>query len=403
MSYLFTVLWLVTCVAIVVFGIKYVKVILIEKNILKENKKSKYTSGQLKKKMISLIIASVIFFIAVGVTAPNIDETQNVNSVQNETVGKQENLIEKEKIEEKEEKKNDYNIVKVSNNNTTKNDLESLKNNTLSNIPEYSGKPYVAINNNVPFFSDDELTVNSFENYSNLDNLGRCQVAIASIGKDIMPTEKRGRIGEIKPSGWHSVRYQGIDGNYLYNRCHLIGFQLAGENANTKNLITGTRYLNVEGMLPFENMVADYVKETNNHVLYRVTPIFKDNNLIASGVLIEAKSVEDKGNGILFNVYCYNVQPGITINYENGDSSGPEYLGTTTQANTNRVVTPNKVSTTSENESSKTYILNTNSKKFHYSNCRSVSKMSEKNKETFNGDRSDILSRGYSPCGICHP
>lgn len=164
---------------------------------------------------------------------------------------------------------------------------------TLEDIPEYAGNPYIAINDNIPFFSNDELTTNSFENYSQLDSLGRCGVCTASIGKDLMPTEKRGEIGSVKPTGWQTAKYENVDGKYLYNRCHLIGYQLTAENANKQNLITGTRYLNVQGMLPFENMVADYIKETNNHVLYRVTPIFEENNLVANGVLMEAKSVED--------------------------------------------------------------------------------------------------------------
>ncbi len=193
---------------------------------------------------------------------------------------------------------------------------------SLSNVAAYSGKPYVEINQNVPYFADSELSTTSYEYYSDLDSLGRCGVCIASVGQDIMPTEKRGDIGSVKPTGWHTIKYAGVvDGNYLYNRCHLIGYQLTGENANTKNLITGTRYLNVEGMLPFENMVADYVKESGNHVMYRVTPVFDGNNLLASGVLMEAKSVEDNGAGILFNVFCYNVQPGVTIDYATGDSS----------------------------------------------------------------------------------
>lgn len=204
---------------------------------------------------------------------------------------------------------------------------------SLSNIPEYSGKPYVSINNNIPFFEEADLKTNSYEKYSDLDSLNRCGVVIANIGKDLMPTEERDAIGVVKPTGWQTVKYNGIDGNYLYNRCHLIGFQLTGENANKKNLITGTRYMNVEGMLPFENMVAEYIEETNNHVLYRVTPIFNGDNLLASGVLIEAKSVEDNGKGIQFNVYCYNVQPGIEIDYQTGESSGPEYTGITTKAN----------------------------------------------------------------------
>lgn len=211
--------------------------------------------------------------------------------------------------------------------NDRNNSIENISYISLEDIPEYNGKPYVYINSNVPFFTESDLTTTSYEKYSKLDSLGRCGVAVASIGKDIMPTEERGTIGSVKPSGWHTVRYQGIDGNYLYNRCHLIGYQLSGENANEKNLITGTRYLNVEGMLSFEKMVAEYVEETNNHVLYRVTPIFEDENLLASGVLIEAKSVEDNGKGIQFNVYCYNVQPGIEIDYKTGESSGPEYTG----------------------------------------------------------------------------
>ena len=212
-------------------------------------------------------------------------------------------------------------------NNNINNSIVNIGYVSLKSIPKYDEKPYVYINNNIPFFNDEELISISFEKYSKLDSLCRCGSAIASIGKDIMPTEERGTIGFVKPTGWHTVKYQGIDGNYLYNRCHLIGYQLSGENANEKNLITGTRYLNVEGMLPFENMVAEYIEETNNHVMYRVTPIFEEDNLLVSGVLMEAKSVEDNGKGIQFNVYCYNVQPGIEINYKTGESSGPEYIG----------------------------------------------------------------------------
>ena len=192
---------------------------------------------------------------------------------------------------------------------------------TLSSIPVYSGTPYVAVNDNVPSFTDDDITLNAFENYSDLDSLGRCGVAYANVCQETMPTEKRGDISKVKPTGWHSVKYDFVDGKSLYNRCHLIGYQLTAENANEKNLITGTRYMNTEGMLPFENMVADYVKETKNHVLYRVTPIFEDNNLVASGVLMEAQSVEDHGEGVSFCVYAYNVQPGVTIDYATGDSS----------------------------------------------------------------------------------
>ena len=191
---------------------------------------------------------------------------------------------------------------------------------SIEEIPEFSGEPYVAVNGNVPFFLPEEITDESFEYYAELDDLGRCGVTMACIGVDIMPTEDRGEIGSVKPTGWQSVKYDCVDGKYLYNRCHLIGFQLAGENANKRNLITGTRYLNIEGMLPFENLVADYVQETKNHVLYRVTPLFDGEDLVAHGVLMEGWSVEDEGEGVCFCVYAYNVQPGIVIDYKTGDS-----------------------------------------------------------------------------------
>lgn len=187
-------------------------------------------------------------------------------------------------------------------------------------IPAYSGEPYIVLNDNQPDFDQQELTTESFESYSQLDRLGRCGPAYACIGQDLMPTEERGSISSVKPSGWKQQQYDFVDGKSLYNRCHLIGFQLAGENANEKNLITGTRYLNVEGMLPFENMVADFVKETDQHVMYRVTPVFEGNNLVASGVQMEAYSVEDEGESVCFNVYVYNVQPGVVIDYATGEN-----------------------------------------------------------------------------------
>lgn len=188
------------------------------------------------------------------------------------------------------------------------------------NIPEYRGISYAVLNDNIPLFMEEELVAESFEYYSELDLFGRCGEAMACIGLDTMPIEERGAIGSVKPSGWHTIKYDCVDGKYLYNRCHLIGYQLTGENANEQNLITGTRYLNVEGMLPFENKVADYVQETGNHVLYRVTPLYEGENLVANGVIIEAYSIEDMGAGICLNVYCYNVQPGVIIDYATGDS-----------------------------------------------------------------------------------
>lgn len=271
----------------------------------------------------------------------------------------------------------------------------------LNTIPAYSGKAYVAVNNNIPYFTESEHTTTSFEKYSRLDSLGRCGVAFANIGVDIMPTEERGSIGSVKPSGWHTIKYENVDGKYLYNRCHLIGFQLSGENANEQNLITGTRYMNVNGMLPFENMVADYVKETRNHVLYRVTPIFEGNNLLATGVLMEALSMEDNGDGICFNVFCYNEQPGIIIDHSNGDSKAED--GSAPYGSSAVVTTPKKTTTQSSNEPATSYIANKNTKKLHYPYCSSVDQMKESNKEYLNCTREQALSRGYDPCKRCNP
>ena len=262
-------------------------------------------------------------------------------------------------------------------------------------IPVYSGSAYCEVNGNVPGFDDDELVTEAFEDYSDLDPLGRCGTAYANICKDIMPTEERGEIGTVKPSGWHTVKYNDlIDGNYLYNRCHLIGYQLAGENANEKNLITGTRYMNVEGMLPFENEVADYVERTGNHVLYRVTPIFDGDDLVASGVQMEAESVEDRGAGVSFNVYVYNVQPGVIIDYETGDSEAdPDYV--VTENETPEIKT--------EHADKDTYIVNTNTGRFHKPSCTSVKQMKESNRLERTTTRDEIISEGYEPCRNCKP
>lgn len=270
---------------------------------------------------------------------------------------------------------------------------------SLSDVPAFSNSPYYVINDNEPYFTAAEKVTTSFENYSSLDSMGRCGVAYANVCIDTMPTEERGSIGQVKPSGWHTVKYDCVDGKYLYNRCHLIGYQLTAENANTSNLITGTRYLNVDGMLPFENLVADYVKETNNHVLYRVTPIFNGNNLVASGVLMEAYSVEDEGEGVCFNVYCYNNQPGVEIDYLTGES----WLSS--ESNVSVPVTSTVADTPSATQSSteQTYILNTNTKKFHYPSCSSVSQMKDENKETYSGSRETLIADGYEPCGRCKP
>lgn len=252
----------------------------------------------------------------------------------------------------------------------------------LDQIPEFSSDAYTVVNDNQPQFTQEQLVTESYEFYSELDALNRCGYAMACIGQDIMPTEERGSIGQVKPTGWQTVKYDFVDGKYLYNRCHLIGYQLTGENANEKNLITGTRYLNVEGMLPFENMVADYVKETGNHVLYRVTPVFVGDELVARGVEMEAWSVEDNGEGICFHVYIFNIQPGVTINYADGTSTLDEGYFAGEEA---------------------TYVLNTNSKKFHTEDCGNGDTISEENRQVVTTPRQVLIDQGYEPAGCCDP
>lgn len=270
-------------------------------------------------------------------------------------------------------------------------------------IPSYTGSPYTQINDNVPDFPLDDYTTEAFETYSELDDLGRCGVAYANVCQELMPTQKRGKIGQVKPSGWHTAKYENVDGKYLYNRCHLIGYQLTAENANEKNLITGTRYMNVDGMLPFENMVADYVKETGNHVLYRVTPVFTGDNLVADGVQMEAESVEDSGEGIQFNVFCYNVQPGIGIDYATGESWEDDSIPQAEEAQEADTQPAYEEEPDTQSESvGTTYIINTNTGKFHYPDCSSVDQMNDSNKEEYTGNREDLIAQGYSPCKRCH-
>ena len=298
-------------------------------------------------------------------------------------------------------------------------------------VPAYDGKAYVAVNDNVPFFTEEELSSASYETYGELDPLGRCTVCVASVGQDLMPAEERGNIGMVKPTGWHTVKYDFVDGKYLYNRCHLIGYQLTGENANEKNLITGTRYLNIEGMLPFENMVADYVKETDQHVMYRVTPVFEGDNLLAAGVLMEGKSVEDNGDGVLFCVFAYNVQPGVSIAYATGESSADGTIVNDTSAqeetqqpadnvqqeetqqpadnNVQQKETQQPADTnvtqqeTSQSAETQTYVLNTNTHKFHKPGCYSVEKIKPENYAEFTGTREEAIAYGYDPCKNCNP
>ena len=264
---------------------------------------------------------------------------------------------------------------------------------SLEDVPAFSSEPYVVINGGKPFFTEEEITTKSYEDYSELDELGRCGVVMACIGRDLMPTEDRGDINNVTPSGWVQAQYDCVSGKYLYHRCHLIGFQLAGENDNERNLITGTQYLNIEGMLPFENMIADYVKETGNHVMYRVTPIYNEKyDKVACGVLMEAYSVEDEGEGIEFNVYCYNVQPGVEIDYfdgrswETGETPPPKDEGN----NDGGAV----------GDSDVTYIINTESKKIHLPTCRYAS---SNNTESTTKTLEELLAENYTACGTCKP
>ncbi len=304
---------------------------------------------------------------------------------------------------------------------------------SVGEIPAYSGEAAIEVNQNVPGFTEEDYTTEAFEQYSPLDELGRCHAAYACVGEEIMPTEERGAIGMVKPSGWHTVKYDFVDGKYLYNRCHLIAYMLSGENANTENLITGTRYLNTEGMLPYENQVADYVHNTGNHVLYRVTPLYEGDNLVASGVEIEASSVEDRGKSLSFHVYCYNVQPGITIDYATGDSALAEDDQTEnvrgiaselevfaadaleeTKAAAGDQSLENVVTAAVQEETSaeqdggnakeeRDYVLNKNTKKFHYPWCSSADDIKKKNRKDFTGTREEVISQGYVPCKRCNP
>ncbi len=265
-------------------------------------------------------------------------------------------------------------------------------------IPQYSGEPSVKLNNNKPKFTDKQKKkTKSFEKYSRLDRLGRCGTAYANISTDLMPKEKRGDISSVHPTGWRQKEYAFISDGHIYNRCHLIGYQLTGENANERNLITGTRYMNVDGMLPYENKVAEYIHTTKNHVLYRVTPVFEGENLLASGVEMEAWSVEDNGRGVCFNVYCYNVQPGVIITYANGQNKADmTFRGKITGKSS----TKGNKSKTSKSKLT-TFIINKNSGVFHLKSCKGVKNMNPNNKRVYKGKKSELIKKGYTPCGYC--
>ncbi len=272
--------------------------------------------------------------------------------------------------------------------------------------PLYDGTASVQINGNIPEFTDEDLTTDAFEYYSPLDELGRCGPAFANICEELMPTESRGEIGDIKPSGWHTVRYDDlIEDRYLYNRCHLIAFSLAGENDNPRNLITGTRYFNTAGMLPYEIQVAQYVESHHAHVLYRVTPVFENDNLLATGVKIEAYSVEDNGAGVCFNVFVFNVQPGIVLDYQTGDSSRLEETASEPNPSSGDI-SDESVEENGQDVSidpAVTYVVNLNTKRFHLPGCASVTEMKAKNRLDVFVSRDELIEEGYVPCGLCKP
>lgn len=278
---------------------------------------------------------------------------------------------------------------------------------SLGQIPSYTGSPYTELNGNKPYFDLDDYPSESFESYTPLDELGRCGECAALVGVETMPTEERGSIGQVKPSGWWMEKYDWVEGKYVYNRCHLLGYQLTAENANVRNLITGTRSMNVDAMEPFESDVADYVKSTGNHVLYRVTPLFEGKELVARGVVMEAYSVEDDGKGISFCIFCYNVEPGVTIDYATGENwadgtMGSGYAEEEASSSSGAAASAAAAAPVAQ-QGSNEYVLNTNSKKFHHAWCGSVDQMSDSNKKFSNGTRDSIVSQGYDPCKRCNP
>lgn len=353
--------------------------------------------------LIGLILSFVLAFTACSNADTGYGETESQVSVSEVPDVREEFAEERNSVDSED----DEQLANAST-DATESDKNADINTTVSfnykDIPKYSGEPYVEINKGVPYFTEDDMTTESFESYSELDKLGRCGTAFACVGTDTMPTEERGKIGMIKPSGWHTVKYPGVvDGLYVYNRCHLIAYCLTAENANEKNLITGTRSMNVDGMLPFETKTVQYVEKTGNHVLYRVTPVFKKNDLVCRGVLMEAYSVEDDGKGIQFCVFCYNVQPGIKIDYATGETSLKSNAATTTESAADKGDMTSGIQKASGDNEDTSYVLNTNTKKFHYPSCSSVKQMSDRNRRDVTESRNELIAEGYSPCKNCNP
>ena len=355
-----------------------------------------HLNKKLKSLLSILCLIAVLLSAFAGCDSENISETTTeIAEITEEstTLVQKEDIADNSETEKSEEKTTEKETQKVNKTESVGDDNSKA---VLSKIPAYSGRPFVVINDNVPSFNKYELTTKGYETYASLDSLGRCGGAVASCGREIMPeaNEERGSISSVKPSGWVQAQYDCVSGKYLYNRCHLLGWQLSAENANKRNLITGTRYMNTEGMLPFENMVADYIRETENHVAYRVTPVYDGNDLVASGVQMEAYSVEDDGEGICFNIFCYNVQPGVEIDYSTGKSWSVE---------SNKETTKKYVEETKKPVSYDIYVYSSKSDKFHYPDCRYAKTIKAENYCEYTGDRQGMINKGYSPCKNCSP
>ena len=344
------------------------------------------------KKLFFTVLASIsLLFTGCDNSSSSVKETKTTNTTVSSVI-----VTEGKTSESSNKAVSDTTAAKQ----TTTTTAEQKK--TVFEIPKYEGKDYIVINNDNPYFEQSEITTKAYEDYPPLDSLGRCKTCTACLGKELMPTEERGSIGMIKPSGWQLSKYDFVDGKYLFNRCHLIGFQLAGENANERNLITGTRHMNIGRMLDLENKTASYIKSTGNHVMYRVTPCFEGNNLVATGVLMEGLSVEDNGAGIKFCNFVFNIQPNVNINYADGTNSLISAPTTTTAAQTIKTTTQATQNAQSSQSASRQFILNTNTKKYHELSCSSVKDIKEKNKGTYTGTEEELKNMGYSPCKKCH-
>ena len=418
--------------------------------LIRKRKRKMMTMTAIKNRISVLIITTIsvcIMFCASGCAAPESEPEKPLPVAEGSSTDRAES---------------EYSSTEESSDaeTTVETEEETVQWVELGEIPDYTDAPSYVINKGVPYFSKNDLNVSdTFESYGELDEYGRCTAASALLSKETMPAEERGPIGSIQPTGWHTVKYENITDLYLYNRCHLIAFELCGQNDNIRNLITGTRYMNIEGMLPYENEVADYMRATDNHVLYRVTPVFEDKNLVASGVVIEAESIEDDGAGISICSYCYNVQPGIVINYENGESelseeaakeikeekaaekasaaeaeskakekleaqqsseeggviplnpesvpsagSGERSLETGGSDNSSRegdASNFNLYNNPEQQQTSATYVLNTNTMKIHHPDCKSVPKIKPENYAVTDQSLEELKLQGYTTCGNC--